>query len=113
MKYFMNIQPRTNLLKLSNDLFEYHKKVSNEQLLTQKQEDNLQELLEKAKDVLDKDYSFLLINSYTTGLSPTSLKNILITTFNDSKVETGEIGLPVKENNLVLPCGIYGKVTRD
>ena len=43
VKYFMNIQPRTNLLKLSNDLFEYHKKVSNEQLLTKKQEDNLQE----------------------------------------------------------------------
>ena len=26
---------------------------------------------------------------------------------------TGEIGLPVTENNLVLPCGIYGKVSKD
>ena len=76
-------------------------------------EDNIQELLSKAKLLLDKDYLFLLINSYTTGLSPTSLKNILSLTFNDSKIETGEIGLPVSENNLVLPCGIYGKVSRN
>ena len=76
-------------------------------------EDNIQELLDKAKLLLDKDYEFLLINSYTTGLSPTSLKNILSLTFNDSKIETGEIGLPVTENNLVLPCGIYGKVSRN
>ena len=76
-------------------------------------EDNLQELLIKARDVLDKDYSFLLINSYTTGISPTSLNNILSLTFKGNKVETGEIGLPIEEDNLVLPCGIYGKVTKD
>ncbi len=76
-------------------------------------EDNLQELLLKSKEVLDKDFSFLLINSYTTGVSPTSLNNILKLTFNGTKVETGEIGLPVKENDLILPCGIYGRVTKD
>lgn len=75
-------------------------------------EDNIQELLNKAKLLLDKDYLFLLINSYTTGLSPTSLKNILTLTFSNSKIETGEIGLPVTENDLVLPCGIYGKVSK-
>ena len=62
---------------------------------------------------LDDNFSFLLINSYTTGVSPTSLNNILKLTFNGSKVETGEIGLPVEENNLILPCGIYGRVTKD
>ena len=76
-------------------------------------EDNLQELLLKSKDVLDDDYSFLLINSYTTGVSPTSLNNILKLTFEGANVETGEIGLPIKENDLVLPCGIYGRVTKD
>ena len=75
-------------------------------------EDDIQELLDKVKQLLDKDYSFLLISSYTTGLSPTSLNNILSLTFKDSKIETGEIGLPVKENNLTLPCGIYGKVSK-
>lgn len=76
-------------------------------------EDNLQELLIKSRDVLDENFSFLLINSYTTGVSPTSLNNILKLTFNGTNVETGEIGLPVRENNLVLPCGIYGRVTKD
>ena len=76
-------------------------------------EDNLQELLLKSRDVLDKEFSFLLINSYTTGVSPTSLNNILKLTFKDTKVETGEIGLPIEENNLVLPCGIYGRVTKN
>ena len=76
-------------------------------------EENLQELLLKSRDILDDNFSFLLINSYTTGISPSSLKNILKLTFNNSNVETGEIGLPVKENNLVLPCGIYGRVTKN
>ena len=75
-------------------------------------EDNIQELLNKAKDVLDENYSFLLISAYTTGVSPTSLKNILSLTFENSHIETGEIGLPVTENNLFLPCGIYGKVSK-
>ena len=76
-------------------------------------EDNIAELLNKAKQLLDNDYSFLLISSYTTGISPTSLKNILSLTFKNSNIETGEIGLPVTENNLVLPCGIYGRVTKN
>ena len=75
-------------------------------------EDNLKELLDKSKDVLDPNYSFLLINSYTTGVSPISLNNLLSLTFNNANVETGEIGLPITKNNLILPCGIYGKVTR-
>ena len=76
-------------------------------------EDNLQELLDKTKQLLADDYSFVLINSYTTGLSPTSLKNILSLTFDNCTIETGEIGLPVTENNLTLPCGIYGRITRN
>ena len=76
-------------------------------------EDNLQELLDKAKDILDESYSFLLINSYTAGISPTSLNNILKQTFPNSQIITGEIGLPITENNLVLPCGIYGKVSKN
>ena len=75
-------------------------------------EDNIQELLNKAKEVLDENYSFLLISAYTTGVSPTSLKNILSLTFENNHIETGEIGLPVTENNLNLPCGIYGKVSK-
>ncbi len=75
-------------------------------------EDNIQELLDKTLEVLDKDYIFVLINSYTTGISPISLNNILKKTFINSNIITGEIGLPTTEG-LVLPCGIYGKVTKD
>ena len=75
-------------------------------------EDNLNELLIKTKDILDDNYSFILINSYTTGISPTSLNNLLKLTF-DANIETGEIGLPISENNLILPCGIYGKITKN
>ena len=75
-------------------------------------EDNIQELLNKVKDILDENYSFMLISAYTTGVSPTTLKNILSLTFEKSNIETGEIGLPVTENNLNLPCGIYGKVEK-
>lgn len=75
-------------------------------------EDNIQELLNKVKQLLDPNYDFLLISAYTTGVSPTSLKNILSLTFQDSHIETGEIGLPITENNLSLPCGIYGKVSK-
>lgn len=74
-------------------------------------EDNIQELLNKVKQLLDPNYDFLLISAYTTGVSPTSLKNILSLTFKDSHIETGEIGLPITENNLSLPCGIYGKIS--
>lgn len=72
--------------------------------------DNLKELLLKVKDILDENYSFVLINSYTTGVSPTSLNNILSMNFKGKNIETGEIGLPITENNLVLPCGIYGRI---
>ena len=75
-------------------------------------EDNIQELLDKTLEVLDKDYIFVLINSYTTGISPISLNNILKKTFINSNIITGEIGLPTTEG-LVLPCGIYGKVTKN
>ena len=65
------------------------------------------------EDVLDDDYSFLLISSYTTGISHISLENILKLEFKNAKVETGENTLPVTEDNLILPCGIYGKVTKN
>ena len=76
-------------------------------------ENDFTKLLDKVKDVLDKDYSFLLISSYTTGISHVSLENILKLKFPNQKIETGENCLPITENNLILPCGIYGKITKN
>ena len=76
-------------------------------------ENDFTKLLDKVKDVLDKDYSFLLISSYTTGISHISLENILKLKFPNQKIATGENCLPITENNLILPCGIYGKITKN
>lgn len=76
-------------------------------------ENDFTKLLDKVKDILDKDYSFLLISSYTTGISHISLENILKLKFPNQKIETGENCLPITENNLILPCGIYGKITKN
>ena len=76
-------------------------------------ENDFPTLLSKIKEVLDEDYSFLLISSYTTGISHISLENILKLEFKNQKIETSENTLPVTEDNLILPCGIYGKVTKN
>jgi 23S rRNA (cytosine1962-C5)-methyltransferase len=59
---------------------------------------------------------FYLINSYTAGLAPTVLKNILEITMKKTfsgSTSCGDIGLPVKKSNLILPCGIYGRWEQD
>ena len=56
--------------------------------------------------------NFFLINSYTTGLSAQVLINVLSMTVGrkyGGKITADEIGLTMKSNNLVLPCGISGR----
>lgn len=75
-------------------------------------EKNLNYLVEICTQILSDNPLFFLINSYTTGLSSTVLKNILTLTVDKKKhgkISCGEIGLPETENNLILPCGIYGR----
>ena len=74
-------------------------------------EESLYPLVELCMEVLSDNPLFFLINSYTAGLSPTVLNNILNLTINKKhkgKISSGEIGLPMKDSELVLPCGIYG-----
>lgn len=74
-------------------------------------EKNLYELINACLKIFSDKPLFFLINSYTTGISSVVLLNILKTTMNkyDGKIESGDIGLPIKRDDLVLPCGIYGK----
>lgn len=75
-------------------------------------EHNLDILIKACMKILSDKPLFFLINSYTTGISSTVLFNILKTTIEANyggKVESGEIGLPITENSLILPCGIYGR----
>lgn len=72
-----------------------------------KLEDNLADFVELTKKVLSDKPLFVLINSYTTGLQPTVIANILKSVFGKDNVEADEIGLPTNED-LILPCGASG-----
>ncbi len=75
-------------------------------------EKNLTELVQLCTEILSEDPLFFIINSYTTGLSSTSLKNLLTLTVNKHTkgiITAGELGLPITNNDLILPCGIYGR----
>ncbi len=73
-----------------------------------KLEDNLFEFVKLCAGVLNDKPDFVLINSYTTGLSPSVLSYISQSVFGGKfggKSESSELGLPVTESGLVLPCG--------
>ena len=75
-------------------------------------EHNLDHLIKACMNILSDRPLFFLINSYTTGISSTVLYNILKTTLEPrygGRIDAGEIGLPITRNELVLPCGIYGR----
>lgn len=74
-------------------------------------EDNLYILIDACIKILSDDPLFFLINSYTTGISAIVLDNILKTTIlkkYPGKITSGDIALPIKRDNMLLPCGIYG-----
>ena len=73
-----------------------------------KLEDSVYELVRTCAQVLSEDARFFLLNSYTTGLSPSVMQYILSVTvgaMHGGTVTADEIGLPVKKSGLVLPCG--------
>ncbi|MBP5565773.1 MAG: class I SAM-dependent methyltransferase [Lachnospiraceae bacterium] len=77
-------------------------------------EESIYPFIELCTELLDKNSTFLLINSYTTGLQPavlTYMINTAIVSKFGGKVESGEIGLPVTDTGLVLPCGASGRWT--
>lgn len=73
-----------------------------------KLEDSIYDLVKVCSEVLSDNPLFFLLNSYTTGLSPSVmayiLNDILVEKFGGS-VTADEIGLPVEATGGVLPCG--------
>ncbi len=71
----------------------------------------INDLVELCTKILSEKPLFFLINSYTTGISSKVLENVLrLNIKNDNcTFSSGEIGLPMTNSNIVLPCGIYGK----
>ncbi len=77
-----------------------------------KLEENLYPFLELTAQVLSEEPLFVLVNSYTTGLAPSVLTYLLETVFSKrfgGHTESGELGLPVTESGLALPCGATGR----
>ena len=71
-------------------------------------EDNLFSLIRETKEVLSDNPLFYLLNSYTTGLQPTVMANMLKLGLNTSKnavITADEIGLNTREEGIVLPAG--------
>ncbi len=71
-------------------------------------EDQIYDLLMLCNQLISDTPLFFLLNSYTTGLSPSVMKYLVSTVIANGKggrVECDEIGIPVTDSGLVLPCG--------
>lgn len=74
-------------------------------------EDAIYPLIQKCAELLSSKPLFFLVNSYTTGLAPAVLTYMIATALKkyDGHVESQEVGLPVTDSGLVLPCGASGR----
>ena len=77
-----------------------------------KLEENLYPFVELVSNVLSDDPLFVILNSYTTGLAPSVLTYILQTVIGGKfggRTVSDELGLPVTQTGLALPCGATGR----
>ena len=73
-----------------------------------KLEQNLWPFVSLCAGVLSDDPLFVIINSYTTGLAPSVLSYVTESIFTKKfggRSDSQELGLPVTDTGLVLPCG--------
>ncbi len=80
-----------------------------------KLEDNIGKFISSAAALLSDDPLFFLVNSYTTGLSASTMGYILgleIAAKRGGKVISDEIGLPVTSTGIALPCGASSRWTK-
>lgn len=69
-------------------------------------ETSIHQLVENCTKLMDKSSDFMLINSYTTGLQPTVMENIMKMNIKlKGEFTADEIGLPQEKSNIILPCG--------
>ena len=72
-------------------------------------EDQIYGLVQNAAKLLSENPLFFIVNSYTTGLSPSVMRYITEAVMKQygraGNASADEIGLPVSSTGLVLPCG--------
>ena len=76
-------------------------------------EKDLDNLLSLCTKILNDDFLFVCVNTYTANLSLLTLENLLKVHFKSSRIEVDEIALPIENTSLFLPCGITGWITND
>ena len=77
-----------------------------------KLETSLWPFLEQVSRVLSDTPLFVLVNSYTTGLAPSVVGYMLDSILGKQyggRTEARELGLPVTDSGLYLPCGATGR----
>lgn len=70
--------------------------------------------IERCAELMSDTPLFVLLNSYTTGLSAATMENVLNMVFTKrfgGSAEADEIGIPMQENGMVLPCGSSARWT--
>ncbi|WP_432631693.1 class I SAM-dependent methyltransferase [Brachyspira sp.] len=73
-------------------------------------ETSLTKLTKECIKLFSDEPILFLINCYTASFSHISLKNILETNIkHEGFFESGEIGIPIENSKLILPCGIYAR----
>lgn len=77
-----------------------------------KMENSICEFVRKTARLLSDKPIFFIINSYTTGLSPTVLTNLMKICLPEGNVSASEIGLPITKSKMILPCGATGRWER-
>lgn len=78
-------------------------------------EEMLYPFMENLVEILSDEPLFLLLNSYTTGLQPLVLKNVIQKTVCKKfggKVTAEEVGLKASMGDIILPCGASGRWER-
>lgn len=78
-------------------------------------EEKIHPFIQLCVQLLSDEALFMLVNSYTTGLAPAVLTYMLASEVMPKlggHVEAQEIGLPVRESGLILPCGAAGRWSR-
>ncbi|MDO5155789.1 MAG: class I SAM-dependent methyltransferase [Eubacteriales bacterium] len=75
-------------------------------------EEKIHPFIALCEQLLSDNPLFFLVNSYTTGLAPAVLTYLISTEVvkkHGGHVISDEIGLPVSDNGLILPCGAAGR----
>ncbi len=78
-------------------------------------EEMLYPFMQSCVQVLSDKPLFVLLNSYTTGLQPLVLRNVIEKTVCKrfgGHVDAQEVGLKIKNSNIILPCGASGRWER-